>query len=560
MRATGTPEAAVLKAAARIANPDMVEDLSQYDAAFLHAVAALLERQKVSFIPIVARYGERLTGTPLVEFAERDLVRYRAQRDEFERIRLRFSVSNIESMVFKSVGAIPSFHYLSSNLDILVPEGQAAAARKCLVDLGYVELLNVEEPVKFLFRRFPGDGTSFAFHLHEVVGWGVPFLDNAIVWAHAVTGVDDPDIRIPGPSEALLVTLAHWFYEDKELSLGNLLLTAHALRNVENALAEPAAHARRRGWEEGFWGAICVFDEAWKRLFGETCLSREQHAELDRAPARYAAVRSRLFPGVRYLEHGVAARIPFKADKVAYYRKVMRDTRRSFARKITDVIDTGLWAVRWKLHIRSQPPVLISVSGIDGSGKSMQVERLRAVFETCDVRVKTVWARGVSSRGAGAVLRAGKTVLGAGERDASDTPTPDLERSHAPRRSRALREAPAPASSSARALGIQRRLRDRSQVGVRHQDAVLVDARVCRGQRSVYLRRASSTTRCLPEPTRRSRRLRSTCCARWCRGRNCRWCWTSTRRRRCAASRKRAGRPTSKWRAGCFWRSRSRTA
>lgn len=421
--ATTAARGDLLRIAARIASPYHVEDLSRYDSVTLHAAAALLEKQKVSFIPIVARYGAVLDSTPLAEFVRRDVAHFRAQRDEFERIRLRFTADHVESMLFKSTGMTPSFHYLSSNLDVLVPDGRAAAARAALVHLGYVELLNVEEPKKLLFRRFMGDGSSFAFHLHEVVGWGVPFLDNAPMWRNKRHATDDPDIVIPGPLEALLVTLAHWFYEDKALSLGNLLLTAHALRSMEGALADAASHARGRGWEEGFWGALHVFEEAWKGLFGEGFLNPEQHAELARAPARYAAVRVRLLPHVRYLEGGIAARLPFKSCKVAYYRKVMRDRRRSQLRKWFDVFDTLLWAVRWKLHVRSQPGLLVTVSGVDGSGKSLQVERLRGAFEACDVRVRCIWARGASSKGVGTVLRAGKAVLASTA--PADAPTPE---------------------------------------------------------------------------------------------------------------------------------------
>lgn len=423
----------VLRAAARLASPYHREELARHDSVALHAIATLLEKQKVSFLPIAARYEREIAGTPLAEFARRDAARYEVQREEFERIRLRFSEARVETMIFKSTGASPAFHYLSSNLDVLVPAGQAQTARECLVQLGYVELLNVEEPAKFLFRRFPGDGGSFAFHLHEVVGWGVPFLDNSVVWAHKRNVPDDPGIVIPGPSEALLVTLAHWFYEDKALSLGNLFLTAHALRSMDCALAEPANHARRRGWEEGFWGALCIFDEAWKRLFSEPFLSGDQRAEVERAPVRYAAVRARLLPGVEYLKNGVPALLPFQACKVAYYRKVMRDTRRSLWRKLVDVFDTLLWGVRWKLHVRSQPALLVSVSGIDGSGKSLQVERLREVFETCDTRVRCVWARGASSRGVGTVIRAGKGVLAAGGGDAASQATEEPARSEAER-------------------------------------------------------------------------------------------------------------------------------
>jgi thymidylate kinase len=280
-----------------------------------------------------------------------------------------------------------------------------------LTDLGYVELLNVEEPLKFLFRRFPGDGSTFAFHLHEQVGWGVPFLDNEPVWARARHPKDDPDILIPGPAESLLVTLAHWFYEDKALSLGNLLLTANALRSLECALDEPAAHARRRGWEEGFWGALHIFDEACKRLYDSPVLSAEQLGELGRAPARYASVRERILPGVSYGTKEIPAKIPFRANKVVYYRKIMRDRARPLESKVTDVIDTLLWAVRWKLHVRSQPAILVTFSGCDGSGKTLQADRLKGVFETCDIRVRSVWARGASSKGASAFMSAGKKML-----------------------------------------------------------------------------------------------------------------------------------------------------
>ena len=419
---TQTDRRDILRIAARIASPYHVEDLSRHDSMALHAAGRILEHQKVSFIPIVARYGAVLDATPLAEFVRRDVVRFRSQRDEFERVRVRLAAVHVDAMLFKSTGLMPSFHYQSSNLDVLVPDGRAGIVRAALTELGYVELLNVEEPKKFLFRRFVGDGSSFAFHLHEVVGWGVPFLDNIPVWRHARRASDDRDILIPGVSEALLITLAHWFYEDKMLSLGNLLLTAHALRAMDCALADPAAHARGRGWEEGFWGALHVFEEAWKQLFGEGFMNAEQQAELGRAPARYAAVRVRLLPYVRYAESFLPAQLPFKPCKVAYYRKVMRDRRRGHLRKWIDVYDTLLWAVRWKGHVRSQPGLLVSISGVDGSGKSLQVERLRGAFETSDVRVKCIWARGASSKGVGAVLRVGKTVLASSSKE--DAPTP----------------------------------------------------------------------------------------------------------------------------------------
>jgi thymidylate kinase len=81
-----------------------------------------------------------------------------------------------------------------------------------------------------------------------------------------------------------------------------------------------------------------------------------------------------------------------------------------------------LWAVRWKLHVRSQRPLLVSISGCDGSGKTLQAERLERALRTCDLRVKVLWARGASSRFMGAFIRLGKRLRGDGRsNDALET-------------------------------------------------------------------------------------------------------------------------------------------
>jgi thymidylate kinase len=405
-----------LETAARLAHPWAPAAPTDFTPDELRAAGELLARQKVSFLALRRAHGEAVMDTPLRAFVEKDAARFRAQRDAYERIRSRLEEDGVRAMLFKSAGLYPSFHYLSDNLDVLVPRGGAAAARRRLEELGYVELVNVEEPGKFLFRRFPGDGSSFAFHLHEVVGWGVPFVDDGPLWDDARRADDDPDILVPAPAQALLVTLAHWFYEDKALSLGNLILTAGALRALEGPLAAPAALAAARGWEEGFWGAIAVAGGVWGRLVGEPLLSVERARELADGLGRSAFMR-RLVPKAR-ASGDLAAVIPFAANKVAYYRKVLRDPGRGAGRRLADVVATLLWAVRWKLHIRSQRPLLVSVSGCDGSGKSLQVARLRRAFETCDVRVRVVWARGASSRLAAPLMKLGARVLGGRRRAA----------------------------------------------------------------------------------------------------------------------------------------------
>ena len=403
------PEEHSLRIAAKIANPFDRADLAGFSTDALAAAGETFVRQKVSLLGLRDRYGDAMDRTPLARFIERDGTAYRRLRDEFDRMDRVFREDGVQTMLFKSTGLPPSFHYLSSNLDVLVPAGAAATARRRLIEAGYVELLNVEEPAKFLFRRFPGDGSTFAIHLHEAVGWGVPFVDSARLWEHARPAPDDAAIRIPGPAEALQVTLAHWFYEDKALSLGNLLLTAWAVRKLGAPLEAPSEAAGKRGWAEGYWAALRVADEAWRSLYGSGLLDDGQRGEVDSALRRWVFIDRSLVKQVRYGGEAPAT-VPFARNKLFYYRKIFSDREREPGEKIRDLITTLLWAVRWKLHVRSQRPLLVTVSGCDGSGKTLQAMRLAAAFDTCDIRRRVLWARGASSPFMARCLRLARAV------------------------------------------------------------------------------------------------------------------------------------------------------
>ena len=84
----------------------------------------------------------------------KEKAKYQRWRNEYEIVRERFSNERIENILFKSTGLPPSFPYTSDNLDVLIKSNYEEKARKILQKLGYVELRNVEEPRKFLFRKF----------------------------------------------------------------------------------------------------------------------------------------------------------------------------------------------------------------------------------------------------------------------------------------------------------------------------------------------------------------------------------------------------------------------
>ena len=104
---------------------------------------------------------------------------YQTSRQEYVLVRDTWLAQGIECLMIKSAGNAPSFPHTSDNLDILVRPEQGHAARAVLRQLGYVELRNIEEPQKFLFRKFHRGRCVSAIHVHERVAWFVNFINKA---------------------------------------------------------------------------------------------------------------------------------------------------------------------------------------------------------------------------------------------------------------------------------------------------------------------------------------------------------------------------------------------
>ena len=126
-----------------------------------------------------------------------------SMRAEYLLVRNLWAEAGIPSILVKSAGRFPSFPYMSDNLDVLVKEEQAGSAAVILKELGYIELKNIEEPHKYLFRKFHGGRCVSAIHLHTWVGWNVCFLDDEPIWQNSQTSPDDEVVRAPSPEDMI---------------------------------------------------------------------------------------------------------------------------------------------------------------------------------------------------------------------------------------------------------------------------------------------------------------------------------------------------------------------
>jgi len=335
-------------------------------------------------------------------------------RSEYRPVHQALDSVGIRDVLIKAAGIAPSFPYKSDNLDVLVSLADGPRAKEILWDLGYVELRNVEEPRKYLFRKFHGGASVSAIHLHESIGWGTGFMDDEGVLQRARRAPDDVDLLVPGPEDALLVTMAHAFYEDKAVSLGDLWKVTYILRQGELDWQLLLGQAARRGWQEGLDACIWLWAELERQCYGEHSFPLEV--------VRQAQVRSPAYSHRHLrscLENGSVAfpfRISFGFSKQHYYRKVLRDAALKPWEKAWDILRHSWAGVRRRLPVRIQRCMLITLSGIDGSGKTAQAGLLRGAFQQCDIEARVAWRRGGSSRLMDLVVRLVKPLLGRGSR------------------------------------------------------------------------------------------------------------------------------------------------
>lgn len=320
-----------------------------------------------------------------------------SQREEYGELRRAFLQKGIQSILIKSTGLSPSFPYTSDNLDTLVQPEHIDSSRQVLNDLGYVELRNIEEPKKWLFRKFKGGESVSAVHIHGLVGWGVPFLDDPVLWKRVRPSEDDPWVMIPSPEDAFLVTVAHAFYENKSFKLLDIARIRYCLHQGDLDFKEVEKIARDRGWEDGLAFCLLLYSQLEWLLFDEILIPNNV-LEWARSTVSANAWLSRWLKNeLKREEAHFPFRVSFFFGKLLYYRKILKDSYRNLPIRLHDVFYTLVWGIKQKFHIKGQRGMIVSLSGIDGAGKTVHGQALVKAFETSEIKSHIFWNRFGSS-------------------------------------------------------------------------------------------------------------------------------------------------------------------
>ena len=134
------------------------------------------------------------------------------------------------------------FPYADSNIDIVAVKAKAIEQyRNQIKHLGFVRqrnLADIREPDKEMYyhlERGRFDRTFPKLHLHRSISWnGVVYINPKQVWQrHQLIMVKGVAIPVPSPEDELLIMAAHAMFENKYISLHELIylnwLTTQAL-------------------------------------------------------------------------------------------------------------------------------------------------------------------------------------------------------------------------------------------------------------------------------------------------------------------------------------------
>ncbi len=384
--------------------------------------AAVVHRLRRNGVPLLTLADDTrpaaatlLANEPFRAALDLDRARMAGQQAAFGAIAAAWRAAGIPALYVKALGPQPVFPYVSNNLDVLVPQAQQDQARKIVRDMGYVELRHIEEPNKFLLRRYHLGESAFDIHIHGRLEWHTEFVDSPAAFRAARPHGDDP-VLYPAAADGVLIALAHAVYENKALKLIELVKVIYAARVLHVDWSAVMAGASRRGWLPGLWFVLALCAAWEEQLYGTTSLPADVRAAAEQGTPAWLrdTVATRVTGPAR-----APLALPFLHSKRLFYGKMLADPSVSTATRAREIYTHTLYGTRVRLRLRSQRPLLIALDGIDGCGKSAQAELLDRALTGAALRHRVVWTRGGSSALLQPLLRLGKRLLRRGQAEAT---------------------------------------------------------------------------------------------------------------------------------------------
>lgn len=327
---------------------------------------------------------------------QHELNQYTQWKEDFIQIKTIWEDSGIDYVFHKSTGLFPA---MSDNLDVLVRQEHFKRAGEVLNEMGYVNLRNIQEAHKEFYRRFSANKVFVPIHLHERVCWSVPFDNIEHLWKNHQTSVIDSDVKFPSYEDCILTNTAHCFLEDHIIKIFDLFSIKQSIESKNIDWEYVFKTAENSYWEHSLYTAFIVFNHLFKSLFGKKLFPEFVIEKSKNYIEQYHWITKKL--NNKVLTNPVV--MPFHVPHLWIRRhSALRELRDpSFGNKIeryyqvfSGLIDRFF---HLKLRIENHPNFFITLSGIDGSGKSSHIVSLQTALRTCDINSKLLWSRAGST-------------------------------------------------------------------------------------------------------------------------------------------------------------------
>jgi thymidylate kinase len=375
-------------------------------------VIGLLRRNKVPLMELDP--GGPGRGAGWSEAVEEERRQRDELADEFALVAGALRNDGIVPVLFKSAGGLP---YRSSNIDLLVRPGQMAQAASRLEQLGHLRFPHYREDHKLLFRRFRRGRSVICVHLHEAVSWGriliLPGSD--VVDRSRLPRSGESGFMVASSEDLLLITLAHSLYETDQIRLSDLRALRLAAGDPGFDWSVAIERARRHGWTTGFFSILTIAADLEQVVFGAT-----------RVPAGIRRQAGQALEGSMWARLYVARMkracgpdlpdLPYPLSrtwsKIHAAALMMAAPDRSPDERLMDLVSTAENLLATRMKLRCRPPVLVSLTGLDGSGKSSAIRVVGEAMSLCEIPTRIVWSRGGFTLPAQAAKRATRAVMG----------------------------------------------------------------------------------------------------------------------------------------------------
>ncbi|MDP8200853.1 MAG: nucleotidyltransferase family protein [Candidatus Tenebribacter burtonii] len=353
-----------------------------------------LKKNKISFIELLDTNQVNRSFFECEEFTKAnnaEIVHYNNWRSEFFIIKKKWEVEGIDYIFHKSVGKFP---YLSDNLDILVKQKDFKRAGEILVEIGYVDLRNIQEAHKEFYRKFDGNRVVCPIHLHERVCWSVPYEDNKHLWKNYLVSSDDELVHYPCYDDALLINTAHCFLEDHLIKIYDLLTIKSCMNNIDVNWEYIYKTAEKLNWRQSLHTGFIIFNHLYFKLFQEEMFPKKVIENSWNFINKIGWISKKL-KNILIKEVKMPFSIPHLWTRFHSSKRILKDE--TFGSKFDRfyIVITHLFDgfIHNKLQIKPHPPLFVVFSGIDGCGKSSHINTLLENHRTCDIKTNVIWSR-----------------------------------------------------------------------------------------------------------------------------------------------------------------------